>query len=68
MNYGEHSVEINDVELESINAADATENFKAFLMGACAVALSPLLAISAEIIDPGSAKTIFEDIFSGKFL
>ena len=68
MNYGKQGVEINDVELESINAANAFDDFNAFLMGACAAALSPIVAITAEIIEPGSAKKHFDDIFSGKFL
>jgi hypothetical protein len=69
MHQCENCIDLNDIDLESINAAnDAQTNFMAFCLGFFAVLGAPIMAVAYEATEPGSAKKHFEDIFSGKVL
>ncbi|HEX8883326.1 MAG TPA: hypothetical protein VF797_02415 [Noviherbaspirillum sp.] len=63
MNRFNYGVEINDVELETVDAGNAGDNFAALIFGFGAVVGAPI-AFLVEAISPGPVLEIYKDLFT----
>lgn len=61
-------IEIDDIDLETVSAANMINNLVAFGYGFVGIAAAPMHAVMSEIFKPGSFKQVFVDYFAGKYL
>nr|WP_217345689.1 hypothetical protein [Noviherbaspirillum sp. L7-7A]MBV0880006.1 hypothetical protein [Noviherbaspirillum sp. L7-7A] len=68
MNHPNDGFKIDDMNLETVNAAGAISDLVAFGYGFIGVAAAPLHATFSEIFKPGSFGQVIKDYYSGKFM